>query len=372
MKKLFIASVLLISTLLGFTSCNEDITLSGEFQETAVVYGLLDVSDSVHMIKITRAFIGPGNSIEIANNPDSSYFTTVEATIKEKVNGVVLRTWILEDTIVDNKETNGIWYAPEQKLYYFSTPTSSPLRADAAYELNIIVNGGEFEVKGFTSIVSGLSIGSSAVSTYQFGFAQNAGEYKNAGITVQAGAGNNKAAVINVRLEIGYEEITGSIVDTLSFDWNLGEQEVGVSTSKSFSAQGEVFYDLIKRHIQANGAPICDKRNLSYIKIKVVGGASDLYNYMLVNQPSTSVAQNKPTYTNLEASNGRRVIGIFSSRQTYETFKPFYDPSVQNNRCININSTEELCIGQYTGPYLFCSDHSADSGGANPKPWACQ
>lgn len=369
MKKLFIASVLLISTLLGFTSCNEDIKLSGEFQETAVVYGLLDVSDSVHMIKITRAFIGPGNSIEIANNPDSSYFTTVEATIKEKVNGVVLRSWILEDTIVDNKETNGIWYAPEQKLYYFSTPTSSPLRADAAYELNIIVNGGEFEVKGSTNIVYGLS-SPAATSTFSFKFAQNQSDYKNTSVTVNTGLGNNRAAVINTKLEIGYEEITG--IDTVikSFDWDLGEQEVIVTeSSKNFAAQGAIFYDLIKRHIEDNNNPICDKRNMSYIRVKIIGGGTDLYNYMVVNEPSSAIAQTKPTFTNMEATNGHSVIGIFSSTQTINVYKPFHSSSSQFVRCIDKNSTLELCTGIYTGPYLFCSDHPTDL--AFGYSWAC-
>ena len=48
----------------------------GDFKETAVVYGLLDQSDSVHYVKINRAFIGPGNSLEFAQIPDSNYFET--------------------------------------------------------------------------------------------------------------------------------------------------------------------------------------------------------------------------------------------------------------------------------------------------------
>ena len=370
MKKLFFAALLALSSLLGFTSCNEDIQLSGDFVETAIVYGLLDVSDSVHMIKITRAFIGPGNSFTIANNADSSYFQSVEATIYEKVNGIVQRSWLLQDTIVTNKETNGVWYAPEQKLYVFNTPTSSPLRSDAVYDLNIVVNGGEFEVNGSTNIVYGLSSPSTA-TTFSFKFAQNLNDYKNSSVTVNTGTGVNKASVINTRLEVGYEEITG--IDTVmrTFDWDLGEQEVlTTDAAKNFAAQGAVFYDLVKRHKEANDVPICDKRNMSYIKVKIVGGGTDLYNYMVVNEPSSAIAQTKPTYTNLEATNGRKVIGVFSSTQTIEVYKPFYDPALsQFVRCIDKNSTLELCSGPYTGPYLFCSDHSADI--ALGYSWAC-
>ena len=368
MKKLFIAKLSAVALVLCFTSCNEEIQLSGEFQETAVVYGLLDVSDNVHMIKITRAFIGPGNSLEIANNPDSSYFNSVVATISEKVNNVVVRSWDLQDTIVSNKETNGVWYAPEQKLYYFSTAGSSPLRDDAIYDLNISINDGEFEVNGSTPIVYGLTT-TAANTTFSFKFAQNLNDYKNTSVTINTGSGNNKAAVINTKIEVGYEEITG--IDTVlrTFDWDLGEQEVGIDPTKGFAAQGAVFYDLVKRNIDANDNPICDKRNLSYLRLKIVGGGLDLYNYMVVNEPSSAIAQTKPTYTNLEATNGYTVIRIFSSTQTLDVIKPFHSTASQFVRCIDKNSSIELCTGNYTGPYLFCSDHPTDL--AFGYSWSC-
>ena len=62
-------------------SCNEKINYIGEFKETAVVYGLLDHADSIHYVKINRAFIGPGNAIDIAQIPDSNYFSQVDATV---------------------------------------------------------------------------------------------------------------------------------------------------------------------------------------------------------------------------------------------------------------------------------------------------
>ena len=114
--------------LLFLYSCNEKINYVGEFKETAVIYGLLDHADTIHFIKINRAFIGPGNALEIAQIPDSNYFDQVDATISEYMDGNLIRTWELRDTLIQNKDTNGVFYAPEQKVYYFKTlPTlSSP------------------------------------------------------------------------------------------------------------------------------------------------------------------------------------------------------------------------------------------------------
>ena len=103
-KKLSKFFYLICFTSLLF-SCNEKLNLIGEFKETAIVYGVLDQADSLHYVKITRAFIGPGNAVQIAQIADSSYFDQVDATITEFVDGIQTRSWTLRDTIIDNKET---------------------------------------------------------------------------------------------------------------------------------------------------------------------------------------------------------------------------------------------------------------------------
>ena len=80
-ENLYITLICLFLYMLS--SCSEKVELVGNFEETAVVYGLLDQADTLHYIKITRAFIGPGNALEIAQIADSSYFTNVDATISE-------------------------------------------------------------------------------------------------------------------------------------------------------------------------------------------------------------------------------------------------------------------------------------------------
>jgi hypothetical protein len=119
MKKRIIGSLVLLTVLVS--SCSEKIDLVGDFQETAVVYGLLDQADTLHYVKITRAFIGPGDAMQIAQIADSSYFDQVDATITEELNGSVTRTWQLKDTLIQDKNTNGVFYGPIQKVYYFKT-----------------------------------------------------------------------------------------------------------------------------------------------------------------------------------------------------------------------------------------------------------
>jgi len=378
MKKKIIGSLILLTVL--FSSCSEKIDLIGNFQETAVIYGLLDQADTLHYIKITRAFIGPGDAMQIAQIADSSYFDQVDATITEELNGSVTRTWQLKDTLIQDKNTNGVFYGPIQKVYYFKTlatgqnevqvispnPNETSLNKDAIYKLKVILNNGEFEVNGETVLASGLTTTASS-QNFTFKFSDNPGEYVSSSV---AASSTGNCFVVNTKLEIQYNEYIGNNKTLKSFDWNLGEVDVVPNSSRTFVALGETFYDLMISKVVTN--PQITRRTFNGIRITLVGGAEELYNYMVVNKPSSTLAQTKPSYTNLSVSNGKRVVGIFSSRQTISSFKPFFVGAGQAYlRAIDKKSTKELCTGPITGLLLFCSDHPGDNVLNQEEPYAC-
>ena len=379
--KKYLCFIFISLGLIVLNSCNEKIKLIGDFVETAVVYGLLDQADSLHYIKINRAFIGPGNALEIAQIADSSYFTNVDATISEYLNGNLTRSWLLRDTILDNKDPNGVFYAPEQKVYYFKTmptgfngviqtstnPQMTSLNPQAIYKIDIVINDGAFSVSGETELVRGIT-SAAATQNFNFKFANNPGEYTSTGITVSS-TGNSY--VLNTQLKIAFNEWENNTYSEKSFFWNLGEADVLPLSSKVFTANGETFYDLMKSNCTENSS--ITKRTFKGVTIKITGGAEELYNFIAVNKPSSGLAQSKPTYTNLTATNGKRVIGIFSSRQTVEIYHPFYvSPQQAFLRALDKKSTRELCQGPITGLYLFCSNHPGDNVVNQEESYACQ
>lgn len=381
MIKLFSA----FSIIVILFSCNEQIELSGDFKETAIVYGLLDHSDSMHYVKITRAFIGPGNAVDIAQIEDSSYFNSVYATIEELEGGTVTRTWVLSDTVIENKDTNGVFFAPTQKVYYFKTlpttistsgafgtvqtsldPQLSSLNPNAQYRLNADINDGLFRVSATTDLVNGLTTNATS-QNFTFKFASNPGEYKAQLVTI-SNTGN--AHVVNAKIGINIAEYIGEDPVSQTIDWTIGENDVMPNSSITFSAQGETFYNRVIDNVTND--PLIDQRNFLGFEVVMTGGSEDLYNYITVNQPSSSLAQTKPTYTNLEVTNDYRVIGIFSSIQTIKTFRPFYvSPQQAFIRAIDKKSTQELCEGPITGLLQFCSKHPADNVVGNEESFAC-
>ena len=377
-----IKRLLVFLLLISLFSCNEKVDLIGDYKETAVVYGLLDHADSLHYIKITRAFIGPGSAVDIAQIEDSSYFQHVEARVTEVVGGTITRTWLLDDTIVTNKDINGAFYAPEQKVYYFKTlptgpnevqqtsanPLMSSLNKDATYKLNIKIDNGKFEVNGETELVRGLTSPSNT-QNFTFKFANNPGEYLSQGVAAVNTFGNS--FVVNAAVDVYFNEYIGVNKSTKSFQWKLGETNIIPGESRTFTAYGETFYTLMKKAVTPD--PAITRRTFEGVQFTITGGSEVLYNYMVVNAPSSSLSQSKPTYTNLTITNGKGVVGIFSSRQTLRFYRSFFTNAAQAYiRAIDKKSTRELCLGPITGLLLFCSNHPGDNVVGSEESYACQ
>lgn len=370
LKSLVLSFAALTSLL--FTSCKEDIDLIGDAEETAVVYSLLNQADSVHFVKINRAFLSNTNSLITAQIADSNYFQNVVATVKEVVNGNVTRTWILEDTLVENKEP-GAFFAPEQKLYYFKTSPTQPLLANAntVYDLEININNGEFLVTGSTPLVRGVTIASpGALAAYSFVTSNvQANGYASQMIEVNRG----DAEIMNLSLKVSFDEYTGSSFNTKSFVWNVDEIESIETAKVKFFMNGQTFYTLIKDNATNN--PAITKRKINNLELIVTAGSNDLKSYITINKPSSSLAQNKPTFTNLSASNGRKTVGIFSGRSTVKRIKLDWEniTGSTNNPAIDAKSMKELAQGTITGSLLFCTSNPSYGGanGQTPEPYFC-
>ena len=71
MKKILIALVAAIS----FSACSTEIEVNAEWKDVTVVFGLLDVSDTIQYIKISKAFLGEEDAFVMAQEPDSLYYS---------------------------------------------------------------------------------------------------------------------------------------------------------------------------------------------------------------------------------------------------------------------------------------------------------
>jgi hypothetical protein len=341
-----------------FVACSENIDLSPDGKETAVVYALLDQADTIHYVRVNRAFYGGTNALEIAQIPDSSYFKQVDVTISETLNGQTLRSWKLRDTIVNNKDTNGVFYAPKQKLYYFKTDKTTALKPGFVYKLNVSVDNKRFEVNGETSLIQNAKLGNPTSEGSSFSFASN-NIAKYGYFSTQVNASLGSASALNVALDIYIKEYKGDESVIKKVTWNLGDRIKSSSSAVAVGAGGESFYKKIASVCTDNSVT---KRQLYRIDINAMFCSSTFVDYQNSLMPSSSLAQSKKEYTNLTVTNDMRVKGIFASRNNIIVQKlPYKKYSASNYfRAIDQSSMMELCEGQYTGNLNFCSDVPSD------------
>jgi hypothetical protein len=367
MKKMkFLLLPVLFAATLFLGSCNEEIDTIGDYTETPILFCLLNQADSIHYVKLTKTFQGTNNAIDVAQIPDSSYYQQADIVIDEVIAGNVVRSWNLSDTTLNTK-VPGAFFNPSQKLYYFKTNTSSPLNTSATYKLKATLNGGEYSVTAETQLVTGISV-VSPISSYRF--VETIGGVKQFSTALcKANIGN--AAVMNATLEITFDERFGASTVDKTFSWNVGELTGSQlsGTDVSFQLSGSNFYSLMKQNSTADAT--IDRRRLKRFRMVITGGSEELSRYIIVNKPSTTLAQNKPSFTNLKTSDGRDAVGLFSSRYTVIQEKlEFVVTGVLSSRCIDQTSLRVLCDGGITGTggILFCSNNTLDSGFGNYCP----
>lgn len=340
MKKLLFALLFALS----FISCETEFSLNGDYTITPVVFGLLDQTQNAHMIKITKAYLGDGDNLVYAQNPDSNYFASVDARVVEYLYGDATgREWQLKDSIISTKDTSGIFYAPEQKVYVFYANDLDPL---AEYELVADLNEGEHSIKARTSLIDGFRLQTTLANPgYRVNFngsdpaANGYGSWK---FTTYEGT---NAKEYNYKYTFRWREFytdgTSQVFEITRNNGNKTQEKASSPSVQNVNFNGEDFFLWLQDKILVDEN--VEKRNMLSLDLQVAVAHEDLAKYMEVAQPVSGIAQVTPEYTNIEGG-----LGLFSSRIIH----------VQPNFRFDTNTMKELCTGQYTYSLKFCSQYA--------------
>jgi hypothetical protein len=331
----FIKGLILISLIL-FWGCTTKFDINAEKQDITVVYGLLNQADSTQFVKITKAFLGDVSAYELAQDPSlSSYGDDLSVKVEEITNGNVGRSFILQKTIITDKDT-GVFYAPNQEVYKFKPVPL--LNEQSIYKITVTNIVTQKVTTATTSLVKSFSIQKPAYNQANpiLGMTNQSGDY----VTYDA----QWRSAINGRVyepffRFHFKEANKTTFDTIDkyIDWKFGSvnsTRLDGSEDMVVSYNSEGFYKNIqaKVPIDANVDRIIGKVDF----ILTVGG-DDLSIYIDLNKPSSSIIQERPSYTNV--SNG---IGIFSSR-----FEKKYSYRLSQY------SVDKLLNGSYTSQLGF-------------------
>jgi hypothetical protein len=316
--------LLLIPVLSLLASCSEDFKVGAPYKPVTVAYGLLNMGDTAHYIRIQKAFLDENKSaLDLAQIPDSNYFGSLNVHLKQFENGVLK----IDETLprVDLAQENFI----KQTGVFFNSPnyaykSKMALKADAGDSLKYIyrlvvtnTSTGEVDSAETPVINSNFSVDEfySGFSLAFPGISQNA-KFE---LTVRAPAnGEVFEGIIRFRW-VDVNNLSGTEAQD-SVDWTFATgQKSPTSPGVKLSVSERSFYSFLR---EAMGeAPANVTRKMSRADMIVWAGSKELQTYRQINgaQGGLTADQIKPVYTNLKGAN---VYGLFASRavRSYRVF----------------------------------------------------
>ena len=317
MRYLKVVFLLLLPMTLFF-SCDSKLQVNAAWKDITVVYGLLNQNDTVHYLKITKAFLGEGNALMFATIPDSSNYpdkldVKLEGWEKTSQYDSTLKQTILFDTItITNKEKgtdSAIFYYPLQLVY--KSAGFVHLNQNYLYKLSIKRKSTGKEITAQTPLVNKItSIEQPHAYPAKASFIP--GMVNQLVFTTVKGGKRYQVVGRFYYLETSSTDTTSKYVDWVIFsDIKTDNTKGGETLSLTYPC--DAFYTVIGNGIHAdianNNLPGGLKRVAYKMEYIFTVAGDDLNTYMEVTEPSYTIVQERPPYTNIV--NG---IGLFSAR----------------------------------------------------------
>ena len=107
--------------------------------------------------------------------------------------------------------------------------------------------------------------------------------------------------------------------------------------------EGQAFYENLANGVSKIPDPNLKHRRVDYIEYIISAGAESLNTFLQVNQPSNSIAQDKPYYSNINGG-----VGIFSSKSVSIVTKDLWNDFI-----------DKIACHPSTNPYNFCNSSGA-------------
>lgn len=337
-----------------FNSCKNDLNILAPYKEAASVYAILnsqetvgipgfttaatsttDVKYSRQYVRINKIFLGEGNAFDMALVSDSVNYNAgvLEVSMTLFNYGVQVPTTvgnptkmqiILKDTVI---QLNPGPFNTSQRLWY----TDDSLHAYGEYHLKIrnTITGKEFTSKAvmITSIIPPGIVQPLGPPYYPVPFQPSNPSYYYLDLSVTTLQRKIKFNTIprardySCIMRFNYIDSTasGNIAKAVDFEFSrLSSITLDGSEPLEFNYTSGDYFNYINAEISKNGDPagFLARRAIN-IEFIVTAAAQDFADFIKISSPSTTIAQDKPTYSNIDGG----AFGIFSTRSTFRAPK---------------------------------------------------
>jgi len=323
LKRISIMTLAICTLILS--SCSEKFKVAAPYKSITVAYGLMDMSDTAHYVRIEKAFLDENKSaITMAQNPDSSYFPQLSVTIRKVNNGVIVSNISLTRVDLANEgypKDSGAFSKSVSYAYKFND------KLDPSYNYRLVIyNNASGETDSAeTPIIS------SDPAVFRVPLFDNLSDTISIAKTT---AGHNfnllitpppNTAIFQATMRFFYVDkstVDGSEKEKY-VDWIIGTETTDASKTVVIKTPNIEFYSFLRDAIGPPSFGI--ERYLDSMNLFITAATPTLYNYMLITEAQNSGLTSfeiKPNYTNMQGTN---VLGLFTSRVVIKYYRMHLD-----------------------------------------------
>lgn len=282
--------------VLSLSACDNELDLIEDKKETPIVYGLIDVLDTTHYVRVERSFIDQEvSALIIAQNADSLYFDDIEVHLDNTTTGTSVILQEVDGNTDGYPREDGIFAQAPNILYKVAAADFVVTSSDI---LELGIWQGDTKLADATCrVIEPVLLVRPAVNreSVQFNAANPAG------IDVEFRHDDN-SSVFDVTARLAIIEGGSTRFLDIPLATNTDKDEFRVPLADFYSRVGS----------QLRQLPVAT-RSLDFVQIIVRSAGNELSQYIAVGTANLGItsSQEIPTYTNI--NNG---FGVFSSRST--------------------------------------------------------
>jgi len=309
-------NILIIFSALAllFTACETDFNVNAAWDETIVVYGLLDASTDTQYIRINKAYLGEGDAIMMAQYSDSINFNPSSLDViiykleSNDTTGIVqLDTMLIIKDSLDINGNPGL-FSIENNIIYSAVFPSAFFTSGNNYAIWIRNLDSGNQVWATTEVISDFSFkNTNLLINFPFGF-YNPDLPDTSRVLSKTIEWNKSTNGTIYQLDLIFNYLESGVLKSLVWNQPLEYSEGGGPTMQS-KLEGEKFFNFLSQNLTPDVNVI---RQFTHLDLVMTVGTENLETYIKVNEPITGISQQRPSFTNI--NNG---IGIFSSRFTH-------------------------------------------------------
>ncbi|MFN5217883.1 MAG: DUF4249 family protein [Sphingomonadales bacterium] len=299
------------AAIISFFSCKNDLNINAPWKETIVVYGMLNLNDSVQYVRVAKAFLNENSgALQVAKISDSLYLDSAVVTLRSSdntFNEKLVRVWNIS-------KDSGLFANDINPLYRLNTRGTKALDQGKRYILEVISPKSGNTVTAETNLVGLANIISPfRDSTSNFAITP---EF----LTISMKPGQNSFAY-DIKLDITYDEFP--VNDTFNkttkiASWNvLSNASAFGNSNMLYKIPRLAFLQFLRNTITADPGLY---HRLKFASLRVYGGNQLLSDYISVNEPSIGIVQKQAEFSNIKGG-----VGLFASRCIQKIEKVKFD-----------------------------------------------